>query len=115
MRRDNEKVYLILISIFLIIVFNFTWFEDERIIAGGDFFPPIDAFVYIKRVLFLWDPTISGGMPTFLDITKVVPFIAFWAFFKLIGLSILVIQRLWFISIYAVSYTHLTLPTTERV
>ncbi len=101
--KNNEKSLLILTIILLSILFNFTWFDDECIVAGVDFFPPIDAHNYIKRTLFIWDPTISGGMPAFLDISKIIPFILFWAFFESLGLDIVIIQRLWFVGIYTFS------------
>lgn len=98
-RNWDEKFWFSLILVILGLISIITWFKPGYLIAGLDYFPPLDPFNAIKECQFIWNPKM-GGTSSFTDPVKVFPLYTFWAFFKLFGLDPLITQKLWFIFIF---------------
>ena len=96
---NNENFLFPLVLLILGLIPLITWFKPGYLIAGLDYFPPLDPFNAIKECQFIWNPKM-GGTSSFTDPVKVFPFYTFWAFFKLFGLDPLITQKLWFIFIF---------------
>lgn len=99
--KGNYLPYFIIILIGLIPLF--TWFKPGYLIAGLDYFPPLDSSNAIKSSGFIWTSSPSGGAPALSDVTLISPFYLFWGFFKFLGFSYFIIEKLWFISFFLVS------------
>jgi len=86
-------ISILLISIILVCFF---WFRGGYLIAGSDFCPPFNPIDAIKNELSVWSAS-SGGSQAFLSPSKISGLFLFWSLFKLLGLSLLTIEKLWFI------------------
>lgn len=75
------------------------WFRDGRLIAGGDFGIPLNSLGDLRIKLFTWYEQISLGQPNF-SLVDIFPKLSFWAFFKFLGLSLINVERLWFIFVF---------------
>lgn len=95
----DKKEILILIIIFLLGLTPLIWFSDELIIAGQDHLNNLDNTNLFYHYSFSWNAKFNEGSPN-LNIAQVFPFILFWVILKKIGLSLICIEKLWFILLF---------------
>ena len=89
--------------ILIIAIFSLTpllWFKNDLIIAGGDESILLNPGSMIKSTFYAWNPIFNGGNPVG-DYqgngAHLFPFILFWTAFDKLGLSLVVIEKLWFV------------------
>lgn len=90
------KEILILLIIFIFGLTPLIWFKNGLIIAGGDHLEYLDASNLFYYYSFSWNSKFSEGSPN-LNISQVFPYILFWVVLKKIGLSLVSIEKIWFI------------------
>ncbi len=99
------RVYFVLLGASLIPFF--LWTKGGHLVAGGDYFPPVFPLELIKSSRFnpfyIWTDKFSAGMPAGLGVTKIFPYLSFWAIFDFLRFDISTIQRLWFTFIFFLS------------
>lgn len=103
---------------FLIFTLGFSlvpllWFRPwDTLITGGDFWLPLDPLNTVKQLSSAWIENVSGGQINSLPF-HLFPWMAFWGFFKTLGLPLTHIEKLWFVSLFAVAGTGIYFLTLE--
>jgi hypothetical protein len=97
----SNKTWLL---IFLLGLVPLTWFKGDLLIAAGDFSIPLDPAggKFIQSFLYLWYPNLYAGEPNPL-LFAISPWFGFWALLKSLGLSLLSINKLWFVFVFTLS------------
>lgn len=76
------------------------WFHDGMILAGGDESILLNPGAMIKSTFWAWNPIFNGGNPVG-DYqgngAHLFPFIVFWFGLIKAGLSLIIIEKLWFV------------------
>ncbi|MFA5358769.1 MAG: alpha-(1-_3)-arabinofuranosyltransferase family protein [Patescibacteria group bacterium] len=96
---EKIKKYWPILFILVLGSLPLVWFRDGLLIAGGDndwYLNPVKLF---HDALYTWSGLKSAGEINFL-VCHIFPLPAFWALLKLVGLSLVNIQRLWTILIF---------------
>jgi len=90
----------LIIVIVLGTVIPLSWFKDGLLIAGGDMGWLLDPGNFIDYFKYAWNIKFyNGGFINFSNNT-LIPIVLFWAFFKYIGLSLLTIEKIWFVFLF---------------
>jgi len=100
------KKYWPIILIFLLSLIPLLWFKNNLILAGGDESILINPGAMLKSTFYAWNPVYNGGNPTGDyqgSVAHLFPFVLFWATLAKLGLSLVVIEKLWFISVWFIS------------
>ena len=92
--RNKVLLFILLMGLTPLI-----WFKEGLLITGGDFPIPLDPVGTLKASLYAWYPYVFCGEPNAQQFL-IVPWFGFWALFKSIGLSLLTINKLWFIFVF---------------
>ena len=90
-------------SFFVVVIFGFCpllWFKEDLLIGGGDYHFFLDPSSYLPKYLHTWSNLTNFGFPV-LNISFLFPMITFWSFLKGLGLTLLLIEKLWFITVFA--------------
>ena len=93
----NVDPVLIIILIFGLIPL-LTWFKDGYLIAGSDWFPPINSTESIQRFFYQWNP--FRGASLSLDPASIFPLQAFWSVFNSLHITLQVTQKVWFVFLF---------------
>ena len=93
----SEKKALLVILVMGLI--PLIWFKNGLLIVGGDFSIPLDPIGTLKSLLHSWYPFLFSGEPNPM-VYSISPWFGFWALFKALGLSLLTVNKLWFIFVY---------------
>lgn len=75
------------------------WFRNGTLIMGGDFVISLNPQNIFFQELLPWFSQLNAGFPSFFT-TYTFPFNLFWALLNLVGLSLVTIEKFWFVSIF---------------
>lgn len=90
--------YKFIIILCVIGLLPLTWFKTS-LIAGADEGHLLDVSKMLDSTAYAWNGKLNNGAPS-LSVPNLFPMLTFWMFFKYIGLSIPIIERLWFIFLW---------------
>ena len=74
------------------------WFKDNLLIAGGDHTLFLNPGTIVRDYSFAWVSTVNAGHPN-IAVCHIFPFGYFWYILQKLGLSNLMIEKLWLILI----------------
>ncbi|MCL5004240.1 MAG: alpha-(1-_3)-arabinofuranosyltransferase family protein [Patescibacteria group bacterium] len=97
-RFVSRKKFLLL-SVLLCAVPLFWFHPWNTLITGSDFWLPLDPFNYLKNISSAWIENASGGQINNVPF-HIIPWVGFWALFKLVSFSLSDIEKLWFVSLF---------------
>jgi hypothetical protein len=113
----TQKKYF---DIFLIIILGLTpllWFKSGYLIAGAEFEVPLNPIDNFQRLSYIWDDRIVGGHDNAQWTALIFPYAFFWYIFKILGFSVIAIEKLWFILLFVLpglSMYYLSLYLTNK-
>lgn len=74
-----------------------TWFEKGLLLAGGDEYQLLNPNALAGYLQYAWNIKLSNFGGVIFAIPKLFPMLAFWQFFKSLGFSQILIEKLWLI------------------
>lgn len=77
-----------------------TWFKNGLLIAGGDEYALLDPGALTEYFKYAWNIKLVNEGGVIFSIPKLIPMLYFWTFFKFLGLSLIVVEKLWFIFLF---------------
>lgn len=77
-----------------------TWFKDGLLIAGGDEYGLLDPGALTESFKYVWNTKLINEGGIIFSIPRLFPMMYFWTIFKSLGLSLISIEKLWFIFLF---------------
>lgn len=89
------------------------WFRPwDTLITNGDFWLPLNPLNTVKQLSSSWLENISGGQINNIPF-HVIPWVGFWALFRLFYFSLSTIEKMWFVSVFFLGATSMYFLTRE--
>lgn len=101
---ESRKInYLALLIIALFSLYPLLWFHNGTIYGGGDNVSFMDQDAFSRTALHTWQSKVNLGSPNLFPALQYISVGFFWTLFKKLGLSLIIINRLWAVFITFIS------------
>lgn len=107
--KENKFLLATILLAFIPLI----WFKPwDTLITNGDFWIPLNPLNTIRQLNSAWLENVSGGQIN-VEPYYIIPWVGFWALFKLLSFSLSTIEKMWFVSVFLVGGVSMYFLTKE--